>query len=53
VSEPSFRGAEESDLATLLQLMREYYAFDGHRFDEQRTPAALTALLHDAALGRV
>ena len=53
MSEPSFRRAEESDLATLLQFMREYYAFDGHAFNHERTPLALTALLRDPSLGRV
>jgi len=53
VSEPSFRRAEESDLATLLQFIREYYAFDGHAFNEERTPLALVALLRDPNLGRV
>lgn len=33
--------------------MREYYAFDGHAFDDERTPVALTALLRDPNLGRV
>jgi len=33
--------------------MREYYAFDGHGFDEQKARAALTRLLNEAKLGRV
>ncbi|MBZ5682610.1 MAG: GNAT family N-acetyltransferase [Acidobacteriia bacterium] len=53
MSEPSFRLAEESDLVSLLQFMGEYYTFDGHAFDEQRTPVALTTLLRNAGLGRV
>jgi ribosomal protein S18 acetylase RimI-like enzyme len=51
--EPSFRVAAESDAATLLQFMREYFAFDGHAFDEAKSRGALTALLRDPALGRV
>jgi GNAT superfamily N-acetyltransferase len=51
--EPSFRIAAESDTGTLLKFMREYYAFDGHGFDEQKAQAALTALLRDPGLGRV
>jgi GNAT superfamily N-acetyltransferase len=53
VNEPSFRRADESDLGTLLQFMREYYAFDGHAFNDEKTPLALTALLRDPSLGRV
>lgn len=33
--------------------MREYYAFDGHGFDEQKARAALMRLLRDSNLGRV
>ena len=50
---PSFREAQESDLPVLLPLMREYYVFDGHTFDDLQTPAALAALLRDPNLGRV
>jgi diamine N-acetyltransferase len=52
-AEPSILLAAESDAATLLQFMREYYAFDGHPFDEQKARAALLALLREPALGRV
>jgi len=51
-SEPSFRLAAESDAATLLQFMRDYYAFDGHGFDEGKARVALLALLRDPNLGR-
>jgi GNAT superfamily N-acetyltransferase len=50
---PSFRLAEESDTAALLQFMRAYYAFDGHGFDEEKARVALSALLGDGNLGRV
>jgi hypothetical protein len=53
VTEPSFRLAGDSDASVLLQFMRQYYAFDGHAFDDERTPLALTALLRDRSLGRV
>ena len=43
-SEPSFHAAEESDSETLLLLMSEYYAFDGHGFDEQKARTALIRL---------
>jgi ribosomal protein S18 acetylase RimI-like enzyme len=49
---PQFRTAGEADAEVLLEFMRAYYAFDGHRFDRERAIAALTALLRDPALGR-
>ena len=52
-AEPSFRLATESDAATLLPFMRDYYAFDGHAFDPQKARVALVALLRDPSLGRV
>lgn len=50
-AEPSFRLAVESDTAALLTFMREYYAFDGHAFDDAKARVALTALLRDPNLG--
>jgi diamine N-acetyltransferase len=50
---PSFRAASEDDAATLLVFMREYYAFDGHGFEEAKSRVALNALLRDPSLGRV
>lgn len=32
--------------------MREYYAFDGHAFDEAKARSALLAFLRDTSLGR-
>jgi diamine N-acetyltransferase len=52
-TEPLFRLALESDAATLLPFMREYYDFDGHAFDEQKARAALITLLRDPNLGRI
>jgi len=52
-AEPIFPLATESDTATLLPFMREYYAFDGHGFDEHKARAALITLLRDPNLGRV
>jgi len=49
---PRFRVAEESDASLLLQFMRQYYAFDGHAFDEPRARIALLNFLRDPALGR-
>jgi diamine N-acetyltransferase len=53
IADPSFRLATESDAAILLPFMRDYYAFDGHAFDEQKARVALIALLRDPNLGRV
>jgi ribosomal protein S18 acetylase RimI-like enzyme len=53
IAEPSFRVATESDADTLLPLIRDYYAFDGHAFDQQKARAALITLLRDPNLGRV
>jgi diamine N-acetyltransferase len=52
LSDPQFRLAVESDADILLPFMREYYAFDGHGFDEAKARLALTTLLRDASLGR-
>jgi diamine N-acetyltransferase len=51
-NEPQFRLAGEADAGTLLRFMREYYAFDGHAFDEPKAHVALIALVRDANLGR-
>ena len=51
-NEPQFRLAGESDAGTLLRFMREYYAFDGHGFDEPKAHVALVALMRDPNLGR-
>ncbi|MGC2326021.1 MAG: N-acetyltransferase [Candidatus Sulfotelmatobacter sp.] len=53
IAEPSFRLATESDVDTLLPFMCDYYAFDGHAFDDQKARAALITLLRDPNLGRV
>jgi ribosomal protein S18 acetylase RimI-like enzyme len=53
ITDPSFRVATEFDAEILLPFMRDYYAFDGHTFDEQKARAALIALLRDPNLGRV
>jgi hypothetical protein len=52
-SGPLFRLAQEADADLILEFMREYYAFDGHHFDEQNSPAALMGLLRDGSLGRI
>jgi GNAT superfamily N-acetyltransferase len=49
--EPDFRLATETDTELLLQFMREYYAFDGHAFDEPRARTALGAFLQQPGYG--
>ena len=50
--EPTFCLATASDADRLLGLMRDYYLFDGHTFDEAKARAALLALLQNQAFGR-
>jgi len=50
--EAIFRLASISDAATLLELMREYYAFDHLSFDEAAIRPALAALLDNDSFGR-
>ena len=52
-TEPSFDAADESRSEDLLLFMREYYAFDGHGFDEEKARTALIRLLQDPNVGRV
>jgi ribosomal protein S18 acetylase RimI-like enzyme len=49
---PQFRLAVESDADLLLEFMRDYYAFDGHGFDQEKARVALATLLRDAQFGR-
>jgi GNAT superfamily N-acetyltransferase len=50
--EPSFRVAADSDADLLLEMMREYYAFDGHAFERSRARAALLTFLREPSFGR-
>jgi len=50
--EPSFRLAAENDADPLLEMMREYYAYDGHAFDQARARIALLAFLREPSFGR-
>jgi GNAT superfamily N-acetyltransferase len=49
----TFTIAQRADIETLLELMREYYAFDHLPFDEQVARAALAKFVDDESLGRV
>jgi len=51
-TEPSFRLATESDAEAILEMMRDYYAFDGHAFDPPRARVALLAFLREPSYGR-
>ena len=50
--EPIVRLAAETDADLLLEMMQEYYAFDGHPFDRQRAGIALLTFLRNASFGR-
>jgi GNAT superfamily N-acetyltransferase len=50
--DPTFRSATEADADLLLPLMREYYAFDGHAYDETRARVALVNFLRELSFGR-
>lgn len=50
--DPTFRTANDSDADLLLEMMREYYAFDGHAYDEPRARVALLAFLQEPSFGR-
>ena len=51
-TEPSFPRAGENEASVLLEMMREYYAFDGHAFDPDRARVALLAFLRAPSFGR-
>ena len=50
---PQFRLASDADAEILLEMMREYYAFDGHGFDASKASTALKGLLRNPQFGRV
>ena len=50
-SEPSFQLARPADASTLIPFMREYYAYDGHAWDEAGARHALLGLLEDPQYG--
>jgi ribosomal protein S18 acetylase RimI-like enzyme len=47
------RPARIADCAMLMKLIREYYRYDGIRFDARSIGPALRKLLRDEALGRI
>jgi diamine N-acetyltransferase len=51
--EPIFRLADHTDLKLLLDLVREYYAFDHHPYDRDAVRAALVGLLDEPLFGSI
>ena len=49
---PTFRLAAETDAELLLGMMRDYYAYDGHVYDEPRARTALLDFLREPSFGR-
>jgi diamine N-acetyltransferase len=49
----NFKTAEASDIPVLLQLIKEYYEYDGHPYDEDTVHNALKKILTAVMLGRV
>jgi len=49
--DPIFRTAIEADADLLLPLLREYYAYDGHAYDEPRARVALVNFLREPSFG--
>lgn len=50
---PSFRLAEQSDIETLVELMRQFNALDAYPFDGQITHTSLKHFINNPALGRL
>lgn len=51
--ETTFKIAQISDIEILLPLVRDFYEYDGHHFNEGVVRTALTEFLNDASLGQV
>ena len=50
---PTIRRATVDDTDTLLKMMSDYYAFDGHPYEENEARAALIGLLCEPRYGAV
>ena len=50
--EAFLRPATEADTDLLLEMMQEYYRFDGHAFDRPKAQTALLTFLRDPSFGR-
>jgi diamine N-acetyltransferase len=51
--ELQFSIANDTDVSTILPLMRQFYAIDQYPFDELSAGTALTDMVRDSSLGRV
>ncbi len=49
----SFRPAVNSDMDSIIELMRNYYSEDGYSFDEVKATEALSKLILDKTLGHI
>jgi ribosomal protein S18 acetylase RimI-like enzyme len=50
---PAIRKATKNDLESLLLLMKKYYEYDRHDFDQKKAQRAMRDLLSDSSLGMV
>ncbi len=50
--QPLLRLATDADADLLLEMMQEYYRFDGHAFDKPKAQSALLNFLRDPSFGR-
>jgi hypothetical protein len=51
--QPEFRLANQTDIDTLMEFMRQFYAIDQYPFDEQAARTTLEKIVGDSSLGRV
>lgn len=49
----AFKLADNSRLGMLMTLIREYYVYDGHEFNEARVQGALKEIFNNSTLGKI
>lgn len=49
----AFKLADNSRLGMLITLIREYYNYDGHEFNEARVQGALKEIFNNSTLGKI
>ena len=49
----TFKLADNYSLGTLLRLIREYYVYDGHEFNEAKVQGALKEIFNNSTLGKI
>ena len=52
-SHPLFRLANQADIETLMEYIRQFYAIDNYDFEESVARPVLEKIVHDPSLGRV